>query len=134
MRERIARFMYGRYGQDQLNVFLLVAAVVLMVLRIFVPGTAGSLMNVLSLVLLGLTWFRMLSRNLPRRRAENARYLDLRYRVTGWFRRLKTRWDQRRDYRFFSCPSCHTTLRVPKGRGKIRIVCRKCGTSFTRKS
>lgn len=126
--------MYGRYGQDQLNVFLLVAAVVLMVLRIFVPGTAGSLMNVLSLVLLGLTWFRMLSRNLPRRRAENARYLDLRYRVTGWFRRLKTRWDQRRDYRFFSCPSCHTTLRVPKGRGKIRIVCRKCGTSFTRKS
>ncbi|MBR5342334.1 MAG: hypothetical protein IK149_00390 [Oscillospiraceae bacterium] len=133
MRERIARFMYGRYGQDQLNIFLLIAAVVLMVLGAF-TGKVGSFLNALSLALLVLTWIRMLSKNLPRRRAENARYLDLRYRVTGWFRRLKTRWDQRRDYRFFSCPSCHTTLRVPKGRGKIRIVCRKCGTSFTRKS
>lgn len=125
--------MYGRYGQDQLNIFLLIAAVVLMVLGAF-TGKVGSFLNALSLALLVLTWIRMLSKNLPRRRAENARYLDLRYRVTGWFRRLKTRWDQRRDYRFFSCPSCHTTLRVPKGRGKIRIVCRKCGTSFTRKS
>ena len=133
MRERIARFMYGRYGQDQLNIFLLIAAVVLMVLGAF-TGKVGSFLNALSLALLVLTWIRMLSKNLPRRRAENARFLDLRYRVTGWFRRLKTRWDQRRDYRFFSCPACHTTLRVPKGRGKIRIVCRKCGTSFTRKS
>ena len=125
--------MYGRYGQDQLNIFLLIAAVVLMVLGAF-TGKVGSFLNALSLALLVLTWIRMLSKNLPRRRAENARFLDLRYRVTGWFRRLKTRWDQRRDYRFFSCPACHTTLRVPKGRGKIRIVCRKCGTSFTRKS
>ena len=125
--------MVGRNGQDQLNIFLLVAAVVLMVLGAF-TGKVGSFLNALSLALLVLTWIRMLSRNLPRRRAENERYLSLRYRVTGWFRRLKTRWDQRRDYRFFSCPACHTTLRVPKGRGKIRIVCRKCGTSFTRKS
>ncbi len=125
--------MYGRYGQDQLNMFLLVAAVVLMVLGAF-TGRLGHLLNGLSLALLILTWVRMFSRNLPRRRAENARYLAQRYRVTGWFRRLKTRWDQRKDYRFYACPSCHTTLRVPKGRGKIRIVCRKCGTSFTRKS
>ena len=87
-----------------------------------------------AMALLLLSWFRMLSKNLPRRQAENARYLQKRYQVTGTFRSLKTRWDQRRDYRFFTCPSCHTTLRVPKGRGKIRIVCRKCGSSFTRKS
>ena len=27
---------------------------------------------------------------------------------------------------------CRTLLRVPKGKGKIKIVCRKCGNSFIR--
>lgn len=134
MRQRIARFMMGRNGQDQLNMFLLVCCVVLIVLGAVIGGGLGSLLNLLSMVLLGLSWFRLLSKNLLRRQSENSAYLRRRYRVTGWLRQLKTRWDQRRDYRFFNCPACHTTLRVPKGRGKIRIVCRKCGSSFTRKS
>ena len=126
--------MIGRNGQDQLNIFLLIVALVLMVLGGILGGRFGGVLNTLSLLTLALTWYRMLSKNLLRRQAENGRYLRRRYQVTGWFRRQKTRWDQRRDYRFFTCPSCHTTLRVPKGRGKIRIVCRKCGSSFTRKS
>ncbi len=126
--------MAGRNGTDQLNLFLLVSCLVLMVLGALIRGGVGSLLNGIAMALLLLSWFRMLSKNLPRRQAENARYLQKRYQVTGTFRSLKTRWDQRRDYRFFTCPSCHTTLRVPKGRGKIRIVCRKCGSSFTRKS
>lgn len=134
MRQRMARFMIGRNGQDQLNVFLMVLALVLMLLGGIFRSVLGSLFSWLALVLLILSWVRMLSKNLPRRRAENAQYLRRRYQVTGWFRKQKTRWDQRRDYRFFTCPSCRTTLRVPKGRGKIRIVCRKCGSSFTRKS
>ena len=126
--------MIGRNGQDQLNIFLLIVALVLMVLGGVIGGRFGGVLNTLALLTLALTWYRLLSKDLPRRQAENGRYLRRRYQVTGWFRRQKTRWDQRRDYRFFTCPSCHTTLRVPKGRGKIRIVCRKCGSSFTRKS
>ena len=126
--------MIGRNGQDQLNIFLLIAALVSMLLGAVVGKGVGSFLNGLALALLIFSWFRMFSKNLSRRRAENAQYLRRRYQVTGWFRKQKTRWDQRRDYRFFTCPSCHTTLRVPKGRGKIRIVCRKCGSSFTRKS
>ena len=126
--------MIGRNGQDQLNIFLLIAALVSMLLGAVVGKGVGSFLNGLALALLIFSWFRMLSKNLSRRRAENAQYLRRRYQVTGWFRKQKTRWDQRRDYRFFTCPSCHTTLRVPKGRGKIRIVCRKCGSSFTRES
>ncbi len=134
MRERIARFMIGRNGQDQLNIFLLVAALVLIVLSAIFRASIGSFFSGVALALLIMTWFRMLSRNLLRRRAENERFLRWQYKVTGKLRSWKTRWDQRRDYRFFTCPACHTTLRVPKGRGKIRIVCRKCGSSFTRKS
>ena len=134
MRERIARFMIGRNGQDQLNLFLTVLCLVLIVLGAIFRASFGSFFSGLALALLLLTWFRMLSKNLLRRRAENERFLRWQYKVTGKLRSWKTRWDQRRDYRFFTCPACRTTLRVPRGKGKIRIVCRKCGCSFTGKS
>ena len=88
----------------------------------------------LVLVLLGYSYFRMLSRNLYKRRTENERFLRLYGRVMSKLRLLKERWVQRRDYKFFTCPSCKAVMRVPKGHGKIKIVCRKCGNSFTGKS
>ena len=88
----------------------------------------------LALVLLGLTYFRMFSRDRMRRSEENTRFLLLRQRLLGEVRCRKEQWAQRKDYKFFVCPSCKTKLRVPKGRGKIKIVCRKCGNSFTGKS
>lgn len=68
------------------------------------------------------------------RAEENGRYLRLRENLLSELRVTKERWTQRNDYKFFVCPSCKTRLRVPKGRGKIKIVCRKCGNSFTGKS
>ncbi len=47
---------------------------------------------------------------------------------------LKKRWAQRSTYRFFKCPQCKQTVRVPKGRGKICITCPKCKTEFIKKS
>ena len=134
MRKKIANFMQGRNGQDPLNGFLLVVSVAFVLLGRLIPGFLGALLWLLGIFALGLCWFRLLSRNLSRRQMENSRFLQLRYRVSGKLRCARTRWAQRREYRFFTCPSCRTTLRVPRGRGKIRIVCRKCGSSFTRKS
>lgn len=134
MRERLARFMAGRNGVDQLNNFLLALDVLLAVLASIIGGSFGRVLYTLVMLLLVLIYVRMFSRNLLRRRQENGKYLQLKQRFLGRFRLLKERWVQRREYKFFTCPSCHTTLRVPKGRGKIRIVCRKCGVSFTGKS
>ena len=76
MRERLARFMIGRNGNDQLNRFLLLADVVLLLLASLLGRTAlGSLLYLLVLALLGLTYFRMLSRNVYKRRSENEGYL-----------------------------------------------------------
>ena len=47
---------------------------------------------------------------------------------------MKKRWAQRGTYRFFKCPQCRQTVRVPKGRGKICITCPKCKTEFIKKS
>ena len=134
MKERLLRFMAGRNGNDAFNRFLIGLSLALLLLSFVLPEALRRVVYSLFLIILVFTYYRMLSRNLYKRQAENARYWQKRSQFVGWFRLQKERWTQRKDYRFFSCPSCHTTLRVPKGRGKIKIVCRKCGNSFVRKS
>lgn len=132
MRERLARFMAGRYGMDQLNKFISVLSLVLLIAAVIFNKTAISRpLWLLAFVLLLVVYARMLSRNVYKRNAENYKYLKHRMSFTGKFEMISIRWKQRKDYKFFSCPACHTTLRVPKHKGKINIVCKKCGNSFT---
>jgi hypothetical protein len=127
--------MVGRNGNDQLNRFLLLADVVLLLLASLLGRTAlGSLLYLLVLALLGLTYFRMLSRDVYKRRSENEGYLRRKQQFLSRLRVFKERWKQRKDYKFFTCPSCKAVMRVPRGRGKIRIVCHKCGNTFMGKS
>ena len=135
MREKIARFMQGRCGADQLNRFLSVISIIVMIAGIILNGTTASrIMWSVALFLLIIVYARMLSKNLLKRSAENNRYLRLRMSVAGKFEMITVRWNQRKEYKFFTCPSCHTTLRVPRHKGRINIVCKKCGTSFRGKT
>lgn len=134
MRERLARFMAGRNGNDQLNNFLLGVTLVLALISTLFRKSVGGVLFYVVLGLLGYVYFRMLSRNVYKRREENGKYMRFKYAMAGKYRAAKERWVQRKDYKFFSCPSCHTNLRVPRGKGKIKIVCRKCGTSFMGRS
>lgn len=134
MREKLSRFMTGRNGNDQLNIFLLAVDIVLLVIAAIFNNSFGKYVNFLVLALLLYAYFRMFSRNLYRRREENGKYIRLKYRVSAAYRVHHERWVQRKDYKFFTCPACRTTLRVPRGHGKIKVVCRKCGCSFTGKS
>ena len=65
---------------------------------------------------------------------ENFRYLRVRDKAVIRLCLTKEKWIQRKDYKFFTCPACRATLRVPKGRGTVKIVCRKCGSSFIGKT
>ncbi len=134
LRERIARFMAGRYGMDPLGRFLTIAAMALLVLSMFFGRVMHTIFWMLALAALVYCYVRMLSRRYDRRRAENEVYLSAKGAVRRWFASIKTRWSQRREYRFFRCPSCHALLRVPKGKGRIQLICRKCGNRFERKS
>ena len=134
MREKMARFMAGRNGNDQLNLFLYAVDAVLLIAATLIGGQVGRWMFVAVLALLGYIYFRMFSRNLTKRREENGKFLRLLYSVQAGLKIRREKWVQRKDYKFFTCPSCKTTLRVPRGNGKIKIVCRKCGNSFTGKS
>ena len=130
LRERFQRFMVGRYGHDSLNQSMAVAALVLMILGMFGP----RLFSWLAMALLVAVYFRMFSRNIPARSQENAKYYYLRTQVQKRLAQYKTRWAQRKYYRYYRCPHCHQQLRVPRGRGKIEITCPKCHTEFVKKS
>lgn len=130
MKAWFQRFMSGRYGYDQLGRFLWLVSLVLLLLGMFLNG----FLYYLGLALLIWSYFRMLSRNIHKRYAENQKYLQLEGRVKKWFGKYRLRFDQRKTYRYFRCPRCHQELRVPRGRGRISINCPKCGTSFIKKS
>ena len=129
MRERFARFMAGRNGNDQLNVFLLIVDLILMLLSSIFSKSIGGVLYPIVIALLVYVYFRMFSRNVYKRREENGKYMRLKYKAAAELRLFKERWIQRKYYKFFTCPSCRASLRVPRHRGKIKIVCRKCGTS-----
>lgn len=127
--------MAGRNGNDSFNMFLLIVGLILAVLSgIFKKSVVGTLLAGLVLGILIFTYYRMLSKNVYKRSDENAAYLRKKEAVKKFFRCQKQRWVQRKEYKFFNCPKCKTMLRVPRGRGKIKIVCRKCGNSFVGKS
>ena len=132
LRNWLARVMAGRYGMDQLGRFLYGATVVLMLLSLL-SGRAGPFWLLGLLCCIWSLW-RCMSRNTARRRRENEAYLRLKERLLGGFRGAGSRFRQRKEYRFFRCPSCRTWLRVPRNKGRIQITCRQCGERFVRKT
>lgn len=130
IRNAIQRFMYGRYGNDPLNLFLIVLYVALYLLAAVIRFEA---LYWVSLVILFITLFRLLSRDFPRRRAENAKFMRAAGPVLRWLHLQRTiRRDK--EHRYFKCPSCGQQLRVPRGKGRITVTCRGCGASFQEKS
>lgn len=131
MRAWLERLMYGRYGQDNLNRFLSIVALVLCFLSLFVQWQA---LYWITLVILGVTLFRMFSRNGAARSKENLAFLRIQTKVLLPFRRAKKHFTQRKTHRFFFCPNCKQEVRVPKGKGNITITCPKCQTKFEKKT
>ena len=127
----LAQFMYGRNGMDQLNLVLLWVYIGVSLLRvILVSVTQWAL---LSLILELLLWalvllilFRMFSKNLSKRREENSRWLNWRWRMKSGRQNARARHADK-EHRYFTCKNCKTICRVPAGKGKIVITCPKCG-------
>ncbi|MBS6952732.1 MAG: hypothetical protein KH230_05805 [Enterocloster asparagiformis] len=130
-REKMQRFMIGRYGMDQLNQFLLYAVLAVIVINLFTRIWPLEALELAGIVFL---YFRMFSRNIGRRYQENQAFLRLSYRVSEPFKKWKFRFQERRHYHIYKCPGCSQKIRIPRGRGKVSIHCPKCGMDFIKKS
>lgn len=130
IRNAIRRFMYGRYGNDQLNLFLLLLYLLLYLVFLF---TGLEPLYWVGSIVLFIALFRLLSRSIERRRAENAKFMRAAGPFLSWLRLRRTiRRDK--EHVYFKCPSCGQQLRVPRGKGQITVTCRACGASFQEKS
>lgn len=130
-RERMARFMYGRYGADELSRVYLVLAVACLAVHLLTRSLPFYLAG-MALLIYGL--YRSFSKNTAKMSAQNQKYMAWRYKMVVKYNQAKKHWAQRKDYRFYRCPDCRQKVRVPRGRGKIAITCPKCKTEFIKKS
>lgn len=155
-RYRLLQFMQGRRGPDQFTEFLFAASGICIAFNILwrngITGTLG-----IALCIYGM--YRALSRNIYKREQENNWFLAMKYKVTGGrafgkcFRSPKgsggyggfgsssgysgyagaaPRYDMQ-NYVYFRCPSCSQKLRAPRGKGRIKIRCSRCGEEFNKK-
>lgn len=136
MREKLQRFMAGRYGADELGRALNITGLVLLIVSMFFRKLPliYSLLYWVALVILIFDCYRMFSKNVSKRYAENQKYRNFRYNMVVKRDAAKKRFAQRKTHRFFKCPQCKQKVRVPKGRGKICITCPKCRCEFVKKS
>ncbi len=135
MKEKFIRFMQGRYGVDQLSKFLLLLGLIAVVISsMFMNNVVGVIFYILGWALVVCCYFRVFSRNVQKRYAENQAFLAKTYRVRSFFQRQKNIWQQRRVYHIYTCPSCKQKIRIPRGKGRIEVRCPKCGATFIKKS
>ena len=118
----LRRFMAGRYGTDKLNNLLLWIAAGCVLLSLLLAGWANFAAVGFAYILMIIVIFRSLSRNTYQRHKENRWYLTC-------LERMKDR-----EHKYFSCPRCKQSVRVPKGKGKIAITCPKCREKFVKKT
>lgn len=130
-RDKIMRFMQGRYGLDDLGRFLSYVVMAGIIVNILLRSRILNLLVFAGLIYL---YYRMMSKNFSRRYEENQKFLNLKYRFQANRNRGFAGQRTDRSSRIFKCPSCGQKVRVPRGKGKISIHCPKCSTDFIKRS
>ncbi len=124
-------FMQGRYGNDELNITLLVVSIIVTIVSRFVFNLpARIILSLVSAGLIALVVFRFLSTNIYKRSAENRKFKPIFGAVTGWVKLTYKKFRDGRTHRYYKCPKCKAQLRVKNVKGKHTIRCPKCGNQF----
>lgn len=114
---KLQDFFRGRNGVDELGRIVGIASIICYILGLLFRSNL-----IYTLGMVGVIYFlyRMLSRKISDRRAENKKFTD-------YVKLNKMRYEQRKEFRIFKCKSCGRSVRVPKGKGKIEVTCPVCG-------
>ena len=128
---RLAQFLYGRNGFDNLARTCNAVAILLLVINIFAQST---IIYFLWVAFFGYSIFRVYSKNIPKRYAENKKFMEITEVPRKYMKLVGLQWRDRSVSRYYICKCCHQQIRVPKGKGRIEIRCPKCGNRFIKKT
>ena len=137
MRDKFNKFMQGRYGVDEFSRFTMGVALALIILTMFVNivnRSVGSVLDFLGIAAIVYAYFRIFSRNIQQRYAENQKYLQMTSKLRLRFNKEKNLMKQRKTHHIYACPGCGQKIRIPRGKGKIEIECPKCHAKFVKRS
>lgn len=123
--DKINRFMFGRYGADQLFYALIILYVILTLLSRFF-----GVFMLLAYAAFFYAIYRYFSKNIYKRREENRKFLSIWQKIKNYFSYLKDRWKDRKVCRYRKCKYCGAIVRLPIKKGKHSVRCPKCGKSF----
>ena len=128
---KIQQMMVGRYGYDELNKAMLYGTIVFFLMSSL---TKIRLFYFVAVALLVYSYFRMFSKNFPKRRSELNKYNELKRKFLPKINLFRKKWQERNTHKYFTCPKCKATFRYPKGMGKIEITCKNCKYKMIKKT
>lgn len=105
---KIRNFMYGRYGIDELYKFLFYVYLILAILNLFLHSV---IITRIEFIVIFISIYRALSKNIRQRRKENKFFLKLKKNISKPFVNIK-RNIQDKEHIYKKC-SCGTTLKLP---------------------
>ena len=129
MKQKFLNFMKDRYGGDVLNNIIIYLSLGFAVVNLF---KKSDILAITSLILFSVAMFRMFSKNKRKRAMEQVKFFNLISPI--YSRLLKFSSKDRKNYKYFKCKNCGQELRIPKGKGKIKVICPHCKHEEIKKS
>lgn len=126
-RDKLIRFMYGRYGVDQLYYALMVVSFILLFLNSFVRS---PIIGIIAWAILVWMVFRTFSKNIYKRRLENEKFMKFWNFVKAKWSLTSRRIKDSKTHRYRKCPHCKAVLRLPKKKGQHAVDCPRCHKEF----
>jgi uncharacterized protein YggT (Ycf19 family) len=122
--EKFRKFMYGRYGFDELYMFLFELYIVLLVINLFLKS---NILNIISLFIVFYMLYRFFSKKIYSRSNENQLFLKIKKKIIKPFRVIKMNITDK-DHIYKKCSKCGTILKLPpkSKAGFKKATCPKC--------
>ncbi len=125
--DALHRFMYGRYGADQLFYALIIIFFVISVVNSFAHTI---LLFIAEYAVFIWAIYRYLSKNIYKRREENRKFINIWSKLKSFFSYIRDKIRDRKICRYRKCKYCRAALRLPISRGKHTVKCPRCGRRF----
>lgn len=128
---KVQNFFQGRNGVDELGLASLELALILLIIDLF---ARNIVLTILVIALVAYAVFRMFSPDVNARRKESMAFASKLGPVRPWISNPKAAYENARAYKHTTCPNCRQKLRVPRGKGHIRVTCPRCHEKFETRS
>ena len=129
--DKIRKFMYGRYGADELYYFLFKLYIVILIIDLFINSI---ILEYLELLIVLFTFYRFFSKKIYKRSNENQIFLKLRNKFSKPFKGIVNSFKNKlknikdKNYIYKKCHKCGTIIRlpIPDKYGIRHVKCPKC--------